>query len=158
MATVYRIATLLGDEPLVWLDRDLADVPGSRRGEMTGQIVLLTPTRWIVADVEAPTSARTWHRKELTSIAILGPQPENFPDGNPSAHLAPNLLNSDDAWSDAHEMETWTRGTALSLYFGPGIPLVVPLPATRGKDVLRGFSDQVPGIIADLSNEPQNRD
>jgi hypothetical protein len=145
-AVVWQIAMMLGDESPVWLNNNLAGYGDA----MTGTIVVITPTRFIVAEVEDPRTTYTWARSTLRQIDIDAPAPVGGPDADPLAHLAPELPNSDAAWKKTGEHAWWPPGTQVSLKFSDGPELLLPLHGTRRKPVLVAFLALWPELVADL--------
>jgi hypothetical protein len=130
-----RVAILLGNEPDIYLDNNF----GVHAAHVTGDIVVVTPTRMIKAHLAAPPDARadhgevstdTWSRRTLRKVTL-------------------QALGQDDPWGETPE-HGWPSGATAALQYDQA-RLVLPFHGTGGTEKLTQFAAIFPGLLEDIS-------
>lgn len=137
---IFRMAAVVGHDPLVFLDGDV-DIDREQRSQtLSGTLVGFTDRvglRVILdgvgvrpnSDAAATVSVEAWSRRTLTGLALRRHD------------------NTDDTWVSAQHL-LWPRGAHVQLtYRDMSEPLVLPLSNVGGDEL----GSLVPTLTADLS-------
>ncbi len=143
---VGRIWALLGDEDPFYVDARLKPVDP---GGYSGQIVVMTKRRVILADLEKAktphpreraeytVTVRTWARQALSEVSI-----DPLPDIR---------ANSDDRWLEDHG-KLWPDGALVTVHYtDPPVSLTLPLtenPTKAQRELLA--TAVLPGLLQDV--------
>jgi hypothetical protein len=139
----YRIAMLVGDEDVVYAT---TDVEGVEPGVYSGRVLVLTPTRVILATAaratdgdaeghEASVRVESWRRSDIQSLSIG--------DGE--------AAGADVDWNDA--FNRWPRSGRLTVTYEGRDTICLPLeqrPSSESRNALRTAVD---GLVRDLSRQ-----
>ena len=136
----YRVAALLGTEPLLYADSnvDITRRPGD--DVLNGRIIAFTADTVVLlvltdvtlrpeSDVAATVDVQAWARRDLKGVVVGGSR------------------NTDDVWMSAQQV-LWPRKAVVGLFYdGRPEPVVLPLSDT-GADRLGDF---MPTLTKDLA-------
>jgi hypothetical protein len=140
-----RVAFLVAGESVVFVDGTA--VPGSESWNLTGQVLVVTDRRVVLAgftdvaeehrreftNVRGPVTVATWSRAALVEVV-----------------LPPPAWNDDKSWDYADYSDMLPPEASLELRYAGQEPLLLPLSKYATKEHRRAILAVLPALMADL--------